>query len=291
MPKQDIDYSNTIIYKIICKNPAVTDVYVGHTTNFVQRKQSHKYNCNTSNHTCKLYEIIKANGGWHNWSMVIINFYNCINLSEAKEKEQEYFVSLNATLNSVEPSPGPKPKVLKSNTSKQTQIFYCSTCKINTCNSKVLEQHIITNEHITNVNKQNTLTLSNSNTDSVEHVIVEKTLMKFICEKCNIDCYRKNDWDRHILTKKHIGKKLCEQLNFICKICNKIYKSRKGLWFHNKTCISNEEHLIDTESKNSFNDILLKERAEFKDILIDIVKNNNEIHTQMLSICKSLSVI
>ena len=41
MSKKDIDYSNTIIYKITCKDENVTDVYVGHTINFVQRKHAH----------------------------------------------------------------------------------------------------------------------------------------------------------------------------------------------------------------------------------------------------------
>ena len=35
MPKDIIDYSNTIIYKIYCKNETITDIYVGHTTNFL----------------------------------------------------------------------------------------------------------------------------------------------------------------------------------------------------------------------------------------------------------------
>ena len=57
MPKTDIDYSNTIIYKITCTNPEIKDVYVGHTTNFVQRKHCHKQGCNntkSSNYNCKL---------------------------------------------------------------------------------------------------------------------------------------------------------------------------------------------------------------------------------------------
>ena len=45
MPKVEIDYSNTIFYKIFCKNPEIIDLYVGHTTNFVQRKHGHKQNC------------------------------------------------------------------------------------------------------------------------------------------------------------------------------------------------------------------------------------------------------
>ena len=79
MPKIEIDYSNTIIYKIICKDSNVTDVYVGHTTNFVQRKYAHKQGCinnKSPNYKCKLYEVIRNNNGWDNWHMEIVNFFN-----------------------------------------------------------------------------------------------------------------------------------------------------------------------------------------------------------------------
>ena len=113
MPKNEIDYSNTIIYKITCKDPSINDVYVGHTTNFVQRKHAHKQCCKNdkaSNYKCKLYDVIRNNGGWENWNMEIINFFNCHDHYEARQKEQEYFILLNATLNSIEPMPKPKPK-------------------------------------------------------------------------------------------------------------------------------------------------------------------------------------
>ena len=80
MPKTEIDYSNTIIYKITCKDPNVTDIYVGYTTNFIQRKHSHKQSCTnikSTNYKCKLYEVIRNNGGWNNWQMEIINIFNC----------------------------------------------------------------------------------------------------------------------------------------------------------------------------------------------------------------------
>ena len=110
MPKVDIDYSNTIIYKITCKDSNVKDVYVGHTTNFVQRKHAHKQACNNvKNPTpCKLYQVIRSNGGWKNWFMEIVGFFNCNDHYEARQKEQEYFLLLNATLNSIEPMPKPK---------------------------------------------------------------------------------------------------------------------------------------------------------------------------------------
>ena len=108
MPKVEIDYSNTIIYKIACKDPLISHVYVGHTTNFVQRKYAHKQTCNNIKSPCynlKLYKTIRANGNWSNWDMTIINFYNCKDHFEARQKEQEHFAALNATLNSVEPFP------------------------------------------------------------------------------------------------------------------------------------------------------------------------------------------
>jgi hypothetical protein len=46
MTKQFIDYKKTIIYKIVCNDLNITDVYVGHTTNFINRKARHKYDCN-----------------------------------------------------------------------------------------------------------------------------------------------------------------------------------------------------------------------------------------------------
>jgi hypothetical protein len=45
MPKQFIDSSETVIYKIVC-NDLNTDVYVGHT-NFINRKAKHKSKKNT----------------------------------------------------------------------------------------------------------------------------------------------------------------------------------------------------------------------------------------------------
>ena len=45
MPKQFIDSTKTIIYKIVCDDLNITDVYLGHTTNFINRKAKHKANC------------------------------------------------------------------------------------------------------------------------------------------------------------------------------------------------------------------------------------------------------
>ena len=62
MPKTQMDYSKTIIYKICCKDTNVTDFYIGHTTNFTKRKNQHKTSCVNENYKCKgefKYKVIR----------------------------------------------------------------------------------------------------------------------------------------------------------------------------------------------------------------------------------------
>ena len=149
MPKKVIDYSNTIIYKITCKNTNVIDKYVGHTTNFVQRKHAHKngtINKKSPTYNSKIYRIIRENGGWDNWSMEMINFYNCKDLYEAREKEQEHYVILNANMNSIEPLPICQPvnshKVLNT-----MYKFTCDPCNYKCDNKKDFNKHMLTDKH------------------------------------------------------------------------------------------------------------------------------------------------
>jgi hypothetical protein len=112
MPKQVIDYSNTIIYKLCCKDPTITDIYIGHTTNFVKRKQQHKNFCNAINGTAinikrynsNVYQFIRKNGNWDNWSMIEICHINCVDKRDAEKQERHYIETLMATLNKVIPT-------------------------------------------------------------------------------------------------------------------------------------------------------------------------------------------
>ena len=98
----DADYSNTVFYKISCKDAAITDVYIGHATNFVRRKTAHKQGCNnpkSADYKLKAHDVMRHYGGWDNWQFDIIAFHECIDQSDAVAKEKEYIVSYNATLN------------------------------------------------------------------------------------------------------------------------------------------------------------------------------------------------
>ena len=51
----------------------------------------------------KVYQIIRANGGWDNWIMIEIEKYPCKDGNEARARERYYFDLLNATMNMIRP--------------------------------------------------------------------------------------------------------------------------------------------------------------------------------------------
>ena len=292
MPKTEIDYSNTIIYKITCKNPEITDVYVGHTTNFVQRKHAHKQNCineKALNYKCKLYNVIRTNGGWVNWQMEIINFFNCADHYEARKKEQEYFISLNATLNSIEPFPKPKV-VLNINKPISNPVFFCKICNIN-CKNQSIENHNNTAKHI----KKNKFLNK-----------FKQIPPKFMCEVCHYGCRKESDFKKHLASLKHkngnkpaIKETAIVAIDIKCARCNKQYKTNSGLWKHNKVCTYEPPKKPKLYEKNKLYekedmmDVLIKENHEFKNIIIEVVKNNAELQKQnhefqlkMMEMCK-----
>ena len=107
MTRVNIDYSKTIIYKIVCKDLTIKDLYVGHTTDFTRRKAQHKYYCNTEHSlgfNMKLYEMVRNNGGWDNWEMVLVENYSCSNGNEARTKERYWYETLHANMNTQKPN-------------------------------------------------------------------------------------------------------------------------------------------------------------------------------------------
>jgi hypothetical protein len=113
--------------------------------------------------------------------------------------------------------------------------------------------------------------------------LVQKVPTNFVCDFCNYSTSRKSQYDRHILTSKHKkltnNNKLSSESSDIlsCKNCNKIYKSRVGLWNHKKKCIQNicketQENIIDISDKN---------------LILTLINQNNELQKQMLEIIKN----
>lgn len=107
MPRLSIDYSKTIIYKLVCKDINIKELYVGHTTDFTSRKYCHKSRCNNLNsehYNSLLYQFIRENGNWENWEMVMIEEVSCTNAIGAAKQERLRIEELQATLNSYLPT-------------------------------------------------------------------------------------------------------------------------------------------------------------------------------------------
>ena len=255
MPKTEIDYSNTLIYKITCKDLSIKEVYVGHTTNFVQRKYSHKQSCintKSTNHKCKLYTIIRENGGWKNWIMEIVTFFNCKDHYEARTKEQEYFLLLNATLNSIEPMPKPKPGSKPKSGSKPKAAI----------------------EPLPTV---------------IDPLNIVKGVSGFCCEICNYSTFIKCDFLKHLSTKTHTAKQTnitvaAEKLNmlqakpFHCDNCGHNFTDRSNLHRHKIKC--NEHINVDNVQSSQLD----------KDaLIIGLLKQNTELQTQLIELMKTFA--
>ena len=128
---------------------------------------------------------------------------------------------------------------------------------------------------------------------------------KFICEPCDYKCDKKNDMTKHMDSRKHkrnIDGNKCNPLFVIlelkCDLCDKIYKSRVGLWRHKKKCVTinqSENIKLNTtqpnscyiKDKDSVIDLLINENKDFKNIIMELVKNNGDLQKQMLEVCKN----
>jgi len=95
-----MSYQNAVIYKIECNDINVKECYIGSTKDFVGRRYNHKSKYKMGSNL-KVYQFIRNNGGWENWTMKSIINYPCKNRMELEIKEQEIIKTFDNTLNCV----------------------------------------------------------------------------------------------------------------------------------------------------------------------------------------------
>jgi len=106
---------------------------------------------------------------------------------------------------------------------------------------------------------------------------------KYCCELCDYNTSRKSSFNKHNLSAKHLNRtnsknleqKICEPNTYICKNCDKVYKARNSLWYHEQKC------------KPLDNEILPSADADLKILVIDLIKSNQILQQQMLEVCKN----
>ena len=90
-------------YKIVNINGDCGNLcYVGSTANWNRRLNCHKNVCRNKNsprYNIKLYQTIRANGGWCEFKMIEIDRAEQLTKRQAEEIEETYRIALNADLN------------------------------------------------------------------------------------------------------------------------------------------------------------------------------------------------
>jgi hypothetical protein len=108
----------------------------------------------------------------------------------------------------------------------------------------------------------------------------------FICECCGFKCSKNSEYIKHLLTAKHIGNASGNSKKsdtFSCKFCSKNYKSRKGLWGHNKTCnIILEESNVEESVQKPQEDV-----KTLTSLVMELMKSNTELQKQLVDVCKN----
>jgi hypothetical protein len=124
----------------------------------------------------------------------------------------------------------------------------------------------------------------------------KKNEICYTCYFCYFDTCKKTDYNRHLLTIKHKNNALLKTDNeknekiYTCDRCQKEYNDRAGLWRHNKRCFGNtinEYENNDNEKVDKLVNYLMKENAEFKQLIIDQNKQMLDQNKQMVELAKN----
>ena len=265
-------YSNTIIYKICCKNKTIKDLYIGHTTNFLQRKKQHK-NCLKKNRNSKLYNFIRENGGWENWEMIEIAKYNCKDVKDARVKELEYFMKMNPSLNSCIPCNYRSFLNNNSNNENLKSEFLCECGVKYICHKDLLEHNkkcsIINNnspKEENNFIKNNIYTENAGSIKNLTDVIVAQN------QYINDIIKNLEENYRHINSHNVAMGGNAKQI--ICIFCQKKFKHTSSMYRHKKICqnIKNEENVLigKNDSSEKLIEYLISENKELKKMILGL---------------------
>ena len=95
-----------IIYEIVCNNLEIMDRYIGSTIRFQKRLILHKSRSGNINGACcnnTLYNFIRNNGGWDNFTMNKLEEYIFEDVIDLKQRERLYYEVYEPSLNERAP--------------------------------------------------------------------------------------------------------------------------------------------------------------------------------------------
>jgi hypothetical protein len=106
-----------------------------------------------------------------------------------------------------------------------------------------------------------------------------------VCDFCDYISSKESNYKKHLLTSKHKKRSILNNLehfeqekaqtySYMCKKCDKTYKGRNGLWYHEQKC-----GIVNNTSPN--------ELTLMSGLMVELVKSNTDLQKQVLEICKN----
>lgn len=284
MPKIKIDYGNMIFYKVYCINPSVNKIFVGHTTNMVQRK--HVLKKQMELRYSDMFDVINKNGGWKCWRIKEIERYNdCKTHADVLTREKYHHDILENLILSGQHEI--KKKYEHPEIHKMNNNYKCEYCEYECEQKKHFQQHVSTRKHhemvtlIEMMNEYKEKVIENikissekiKDTSSLEHTsslenisqITEPGKKEYKCIACGKNYKNMSGLCKH----RHICKK---------KILQKIQQKEAVLKTIHKEICEDESSVELTELVSSATVIPEKEKDE---IIIQLLKDNESMKAFM----------
>jgi hypothetical protein len=109
----------------------------------------------------------------------------------------------------------------------------------------------------------------------------QKLAENYNCDACDYTCCKKSDMTKHELTRKHQNRtnrtQNVAESKLMCEYCNKEYKARNSLWYHERKCKVERQNEKPLEpEKSPYLEIinkLLSDNTELKNFIIEQSKS------------------
>jgi len=268
MPKVRINYAEMIFYKICCSSTNITKVFIGHTTNVNQRKHILKKQTQSEIYCSDMIEFIKNSGGWENWSLQILEKYECKTHIDIVLREIYHTDALNQKINNLDNSSTGngginndlKPGDNNNASDNVEKIFTCNYCNYRCLKSKHFKQHLMTRKHMDEVQNQ---VASSASAALNELGGEDKKQLGFVVNECHDESSdNKNELIIQLLKDNESMKIFMKEQNDMLKemIAN-----------HNTTTTNNIRH---KNIKQKFNiNIFLNEQCKDAINMCDFIKS------------------
>jgi predicted Fe-S protein YdhL (DUF1289 family) len=265
-----------IFYKVYCLNPSVKKIFIGHTTNMVQRK--HVLKKQTEVRNLEMFDIINNNGGWKCWRIKEIEKYNdCKTHADILMREKYHYDILeNLILSGQHEVKKIKKEDQYLDIDKANNNYKCEYCEYECEQKKHFQQHIGTRKH-------HEMVAFIEMMNEYKEKVIEN--VKFSSEKIE----NASSENASQITDS-------EKKEYKCIACGKIYKNMSGLCKHRHICkkkllqkIQQKEAVsktihnecdCDIESTELMNAAAMPDK-EKDEIIIQLLKDNESMKTFM----------